>query len=172
MRVENGVVEAVKRDNKALNIGGEWYSSFQAFSGINRGDVVSFEYAVKGQWKNIRGAIEIHTGGQVDGQVPASQPSAASQDLPPHYMIARGYMNKVQVFPIPVDHPDRAIVRQNSVTNATALVVGMGYAPDETDVMDRAQEVLEIAVVFEKYSTGQLEMEEALKFIGDGTNSE
>lgn len=175
MKVENGVVEAVKRDNKALKIGDSWYSSYRPFSGISSGDVVSFSYKVagdQGQWKNINGAIELMNKSQGEpSQAPSSGP--ASQELPPHYMIARGYMNKVQVFPIPMDHPDRAIVRQNSLTNAVALLghqtSAMIRSDDLSELMSNneyAQEAIKIAVIFEKYSTGQLEMEEAMKMIG------
>ena len=168
--ISNGVVEAVRKDEKGLMIAGNWYSSFNAFSGITKGDVVSFNFAEKGQWKNIKGPIEKVTGvavGDATASPVSAQPSPASQELPPHYMIARGYMNKVQMFPIPFDHPDRAIVRQNSLTNAVNLMSEFGtkgIVPKEA-----ASQSLEIASIFENYSTGQLEMGEAERMIAEVT---
>jgi len=155
----------VRKDDKGLMIAGTWYSSFNAFSGISKSDVVSFNFTEKGQWKNIKGPIEKVTGIAV-GSESVSQPSTASaiqQELPPHYMIAKGYMNKVQTFPIPVDHPDRAIVRQNSLTNAVNLMCEFGTKG--IIPKDAAQGCIEIATIFEKYSTGQLEMEAAVEAV-------
>jgi len=165
--VSNGVVEAVRKDDKGLMIAGAWYSSFNAFSGITKGDVVSFSFAEKGQWKNIKGPIEKVTGIAV-GSESVSQPSTTSatqQELPPHYMIAKGYMSKVQTFPIPVDHPDRAIVRQNSLTNAVNMLAHAKIFMGLDDASLMAEVTIEIATIFEKYSTGQLEMEAAVEAV-------
>ena len=169
--VTNGVVEAVRKDSKGLMIAGSWYSSFNAFSGIMKSDVVSFSFVEKGQWKNIKGPIEKVTGvATADATNPPSVAElvAKSEELPPHYMIARGYMNKVQMFPIPADHPDRAIVRQNSLTNAVNMLTNKHSFEGMTDV-GIAGLCVEIASIFEKYSTGQLEMEEAEKVIAEMT---
>ena len=170
--VTNGVVEAVRKDSKGLMIAGSWYSSFNAFSGIMKSDVVSFSFVEKGQWKNIKGPIEKVTGvATADATSPPSiaELVAKSEELPPHYMIARGYMNKVQMFPIPADHPDRAIVRQNSLTNAVNLLTHTGFATSGGDAAEMANIAIEVAGIFEKYSTGQLEMEEAEKVIAEMT---
>ena len=174
--VSNGVVEAVRKDSKGLMIAGNWYSSYNGFNDISKGDVISFNFDVKGQWKNIKGPIEKVTGVAVGdatagphtaSEVNTSQPS---QDLPPHYMIARGYMNKVQMFPIPVDHPDRAIVRQNSLTNAVNM---LGHATvTEGSLEDIAEMAIGIASIFENYSTGQLEMEAAIAEVAAMTSDE
>lgn len=167
-RVDNGVVEAVRKDNKALNIGGNWYSSYEGFSGISKNDVVSFEFTVKGQWKNIKGAIEKVTGGAGADDAPTLRgTSPNAEELPPHYMIARGYMNKVQVFPIPFDHPDRAIIRQNSLTNAVNMMAHGDILASIDDSGLMAEACIEVASIFEKYSTGQLEMEEAERLVAE-----
>jgi len=177
MNVSNGVVEAVRKDNKGLMVASNWYSSFNAFSGIVKGDVVSFNFKEKGQWKNIQGPIEKVTGvAAIDAtasEVTTAQPQASQgQELPPHYMIARGYMNKVQTFPVAFDHTDRAIIRQNSLTNAVKM---LGYGEifagiDDASIM--AEVAIEVAGIFEKYSTGQLEMEEAERLIAATTDQE
>lgn len=170
--ISNGIVEAVRKDNKGLMINGNWYSSYNGFSGVSKGDVVSFSFKEKGQWKNINGAIEKVSGGTVGttDSASTSAPQAPAQDLPPHYMIARGYMNKVQTFPVAYDHPDRAIIRQNSLTNAVNMINGMGI--DGGAPNDIAEVVLEIASIFEQYSTGQLEMEEAEKLVAAMAHTE
>lgn len=165
--VSNGVVEAVRKDSKGLMIAGNWYSSYNGFNDISKGDVISFNFDVKGQWKNIKGPIEKVTGVAVGDATASSTETMApqAQDLPAHYMIARGYMNKVQTFPVAFDHPDRAIIRQNSLTNAVNLITGVCHKDIliSSEVENSiAQTAIRVAGIFEKYSTGQLEMEAAI----------
>ncbi len=72
-----------------------------------------------------------------------------------------------KVFPIPLLHGDRAIVRQNSVTNAVKLAADGGYLaglrPSEA-----ASTVIDIARMFEAYSCGDLESEAADKLVEAG----
>ena len=77
----------------------------------------------------------------------------------------RSYGPPAKVFPIPALHGDRAIVRQNSLTNAVNLC--KEYFGDDVDVEQRATEVIRIARMFEAYSCGDLDMEEAKKMIGE-----
>ena len=162
--VTNGVVEAVRKDSKGLMIAGTWYSSFNAFSDIMKSDVVSFNFTEKGQWKNIKGPIEKVTGVAVSDATSSTETMApqaqASQEVPAHYMTARGYLTKVQTFPVAADHPDRAIIRQNSLTNAVNLV---NHLDMDSEIPNEAAEVcIEVAGIFERYSTGDLEMEAAI----------
>ena len=65
------------------------------------------------------------------------------------------YVPPSKVFPIPPLHGDRAIVRQNSITNATKLVSDMqAKSKSEIDVMVLANTIVEVAKVFEAYSCG------------------
>lgn len=65
------------------------------------------------------------------------------------------YTPPSKVFPIPPLHGDRAIVRQNSITNATKLVSDMqAKSKSEIDVMVLANTIVEVAKVFEAYSCG------------------
>lgn len=169
--VSNGVVEAVRKDNKGLMIAGTWYSSFNAFSGIMKSDVVSFNFIEKGMWKNIKGPIEKVTGVAVSDAIVSASSGTTQPDapeLPPHYTIARGYMTKVQSFPVAFDHPDRAIIRQNSLTNAVNLLGHIGL-DGATDNINAAEVAIEVAAIFEKYSTGQLEMEAAIAEVAEMT---
>ena len=68
---------------------------------------------------------------------------------------AKTYVPPSKVFPIPPLHGDRAIVRQNSITNATKLVSDMqAKSKSEIDVMVLANTIVEVAKVFEAYSCG------------------
>lgn len=70
-----GVVEAVRRDGKGFKIGEDWYSSFNPISGVNRGDEVSFNYARKGQYLNIKGKVTVVGAGSTN----ASRPQASNK---------------------------------------------------------------------------------------------
>ena len=74
------------------------------------------------------------------------------------------YSPPSKVFPIPLLHGDRAIVRQNSVTNATRAVheyiTNQAYAYSGT-LEDYASEILRVARMFEAYSCGDLDAQAA-----------
>lgn len=67
-----------------------------------------------------------------------------------------------KVFPIPALHGDRAIVRQNSVTNAVKLITDSVHSTDEADWEQLADMAIAIARKFEAYSCGDLDMEQAI----------
>jgi hypothetical protein len=71
------------------------------------------------------------------------------------------------VFPIPALHGDRAIVRQNSVTNAVKLITDSVHSTDEADWDDLADMVIRIARKFEAYSCGDLDMAQAIAMSED-----
>jgi hypothetical protein len=66
------------------------------------------------------------------------------------------------VFPIPALHGDRAIVRQNSITNAVKLITDSVHSTDEADWEQLADIAISIARKFEAYSCGDLDMEQAI----------
>jgi hypothetical protein len=65
-------------------------------------------------------------------------------------------------FPIPALHGDRAIVRQNSISNATKLVTESVTRTDSADWESMAEIIINIARKFEAYSCGDLDMDVAL----------
>lgn len=74
------------------------------------------------------------------------------------------YSPPSKVFPIPLLHGDRAIVRQNSVTNATRAVHEYiaNHVEDYTGTLeDYASEILRVARMFEAYSCGDLDAQAA-----------
>lgn len=68
------------------------------------------------------------------------------------------YTPPSKVFPIPLLHGDRAIVRQNSITNATKLVTELcanSKAAPDFDAL--AGLIVDLAKRFEEYSCGDLD---------------
>ena len=131
-----------------------WFSYGFKKPTFNIGDEVDFQYTENTYGKNIDHAsvrmINKGTGSSAPAAAPAARPAYAQK-----------------VFPIPLLHGDRAIVRQNSVTNATKLVVetsGKGKTPEEL-----AEQIINVARMFEAYSCGDLEALEAEKMSEDAS---
>jgi hypothetical protein len=119
------------------------------------GDEVDFQYTENTYGKNVDMAsvqmIKKGTG------APAPAPSTASTRIAP-------YSPPSKVFPIPLLHGDRAIVRQNSVTNATRAVhefTTHDTSPYDGTLEEYASEILRIARMFEAYSCGDLDAQAA-----------
>lgn len=156
----SGVVESKRRDGKAIQVEGKWFSIFMgdALDSVNKGDYVEFMYTEKANpaggdsYKNIKGSVTKKT-------PPASTPMSAF----PTTGAARAMYAKE--FPVPPLHPDRSIIRQNSLSHATELVqysgLGAGWSglsgsdEDRDDYM--AARVIRMARMFEAYSTGELD---------------
>jgi len=85
-----------------------------------------------------------------------------------------GFTPAAKVFPIPPLHGDRAIVRQNSVTNATKLVsdvlIWQCKNKGDVDINDAAQLIIRIAREFEAYSCGDLDVAVAEEMVKDENN--
>lgn len=126
-----GVIEAVKKDNKAIKVGGVWYSSFLPMPPMNAGDEVTFDYTEKGPYKNIKGSVSVSKTG--DGGVVGSS-------------------SVKKVGAIILDR-DRAIIRQNALTAAVNFLPGSLDCPKE--------QVIETAKYFESYTSGDMDLEEA-----------
>ena len=78
------------------------------------------------------------------------------------------YSPPSKVFPIPLLHGDRAIVRQNSITNATKAVCDyVGNKEDVATVQDYAEIIIEIARKFEAYSCGDLDAQAAEAMVAE-----
>lgn len=127
MAVVTGVVEAQK-ENKRFQVNGDWHGSFNAISGVNVGDTVTFnwDYDKTGKYKNIKGGINVVSQG---GGTASSGSSATA---------GGGSVGGREII----------IVRQNALAHATALVVATGIS----DVWDAQSLILRLAEVFAKYS--------------------
>ena len=112
------------------------------------GDEVDFQYTENTYGKNVdHASVKMITKG-----AGAAAPAAAAAPR------SGGYPAKV--FPIPALHGDRAIIRQNSVTNATKIVTDFGLE-SYADAEEIAVEVIRIARVLESYSCGDIDAEMA-----------
>lgn len=115
-------------------------------------DEVDFQYTETTYGKNV----DLASVRMINkGTAPASAPSIATA---PARSGGGGYAAKV--FPIPPLHGDRAIVRQNSVTNATKIVCDTKVSK-HTTVEEVAVEVIKVARMLEAYSCGDIDMEMA-----------
>jgi hypothetical protein len=76
---------------------------------------------------------------------------------------ARSYGPPARPFPIPLLHGDRAIIRQNALTNAREAVIELitssGKAGDIAMLDDAsvAKRIIAMAAIFEEYSAGDIE---------------
>lgn len=146
MSTLEGLVESVRKDGRGFKFeDGNWYSSYNPLpKDVQRGVKVRFDFAQKGQYKNIQGNV------QVLGGMPQAQDSGGT---------ASGGM-----LPVSLDR-QRAIIRQNALTNAVNYFAQFTTEPTPDDV-------LEVAKQFEAYTTGDADLEDAKGAFEDGFNPE
>lgn len=153
-----GVVEA--KSNKfgktSILVNGTWYGSKYGFE-ANKGDEVEFDNM---GGKMVKGLKVISGGG--GSYSPSPSAPAVSRSAAPG-------------FPVPVDTKDRAIVRQNSLGHATNLVATMIADLDFKTWEDRevattkfAELCVDVARIFESYSSGDGDAEEVKKMMEEG----
>ena len=116
------------------------------------GDEVDFQFTENTYGKNVDlASVRLLTKG-----TGAPTPSTATTASPkPSY-------GAPKVFPIPALHGDRAIVRQNSISNAVKLITDSVKPTDKSNWESLANEAINIARMFEAYSCGDLDMEQAV----------
>lgn len=165
-----GTIKSMRKDRKGLQLGdGKWYSSFNPLpEGIEQGVCVTINFKENGNFNNIQGSVQVSGG----SPAPAATSSAPQADttLPTHYE-KLNYASLVKTFPVAPDHPDRAIIRQNSLTNAVRYVTALMAANGGTfDPLAVKEDILKYASEFEKYSTGDLEVEAADRLALESTS--
>lgn len=149
----SGEVQNVSRDGRRVQVDGSWYSAFapsqMPAGGVSAGDWVDFTYVQKGEYNNIKGSVTKST-------APASRPTTGSvASTERKFTDAKGFV--IKEFPVPPLHPDRSIIRQNSLSHAVAVLnAGAWFG---TDPEEHAGKVIEIARMFEAYSTGDMDVE-------------
>ena len=118
------------------------------------GDTIDFQFTENTYGKNVDlNSVQLLAKGEV-APTATPAPTTASPSKAP-------YSPPTRPFPIPALHGDRAIVRQNSLTNAVQLLrEDKEIAKLSGD--DRATTIISIARMFEAYSCGDLDMEQAL----------
>lgn len=118
------------------------------------GDTIDFQFTENTYGKNVDlNSVQLLAKGE-GAPMATPAPTTASPSKAP-------YSPPTRPFPIPALHGDRAIVRQNSLTNAVQLLrEDKEIAKLSGD--DRATTIISIARMFEAYSCGDLDMEQAL----------
>lgn len=158
MTTITGVVEQVGKKERttrygsktafSLKVGGQWYNCGFTNPRVTDGTEVSFSYAEGAYGKDIDMASLAH---ESKAAVPARPAGVSAPSKAP---ATGGYGNK-GVFPIPALDGQRAIVRQNSLTNAVNLLKDhIDPKMADTDVADH---VIAMARRFEAYSCGDLD---------------
>lgn len=161
MPTKTGVVSNIKA-NKGTSKAGKPYTIYVAeidgedFScgftkpTFNTGDTITFDWEKKfGKNEIVAGTASKSAGG---APAPTGQRSTG-------YSGASG-----KVFPVPANHGDRSIIRQNAVTNAREIVKQYDdgvYSPTLEDVQPLSLEqytarVIEVAQLIEAYTSGDL----------------
>lgn len=148
---------------------GNWYSTAFKSPGVSVGDVVYFHY------------IEDKYGNQVDpsgiaktGTAPLPASGAATPTLKTYPTQPSGGKG---VFPIPALDGQRAIVRQNALTNARETVVQLIVNGSSGEEIGRALDVpvanriVDMARIFEAYSCGDSDMQEAQAAVDEMSKS-
>lgn len=128
----------------SINVDGEWYKLGFNKQGVSVGAEVEFEFK-SSKWGN-----EVQAGTLTVGGAPA--PTASRKYAATESKTAAGSAYS-KPFPIPALHGDRAIVRQNSLTNAVKF---LNYA-SATGIDVSVENVIKIARQFEAYSCGDLD---------------
>lgn len=156
---KTGFIEGVSKDGKRFKMGEDWFSAFASsqMNGCAKGDYVSFTYTEKPSptgdvYRNVKGNLTKAT-------PPADAPVTAAKMFGKS---SGGFVAKE--FPVPPFHPDRSIIRQNSLAHATDLINAIGYgyiggslahAPTAAEYAER---IIEVARMFEAYSSGDLDV--------------
>ena len=127
------------------------------------GDEVDFQFTENTYGKNVDLASVrlLKKGGGATPTASTATPTAPSRG---------SYTPPAKVFPIPPLHGDRAIVRQNSITNATKAVVDMLVSSKSKDGLEfdaLAETIISMARKFEAYSCGDLDMAQAEEMVGE-----
>ncbi|CAB4160925.1 hypothetical protein UFOVP729_21 [uncultured Caudovirales phage] len=136
----------------SITANGERYSYGFKKPTFKIGDTIDFQFTENTYGKNVDlTSVRLLSKGE---GAPATATAAVAPSKP-------SYGAAAKVFPIPPLHGDRAIVRQNSITNAVkALDNYLQHAEDTSprNIDDYANFVIEVARKFEAYSCGDLDL--------------
>lgn len=134
-----------EKTTHSFQVDGVWYKTGFKKGKFSKGDTITFTY-VEGPYGNDVDVASISTGGGATASAPA-----ASAAKPAYTGGGKG------VFPIPALDGQRAIVRQNALTNARELYTAEGGAMLAANLKDKAYDIIAIARIFEAYACGDLD---------------
>jgi hypothetical protein len=140
--------------------GGERFSYGFKKPAFAIGDEIDFQYTENTYGKNVdMTSVQMIKKGTGAPTPSASSPSPGKAPYSP----------PAKVFPIPLLHGDRAIVRQNSITNATKAVSDFCGADGNFPgtIAEYTEVIIETARKFEAYSCGDLDAMAAEKLAAE-----
>jgi hypothetical protein len=137
-----------------IHAGGERFSYGFKKPTFGIGDTVDFQYTENTYGKNVDLTSVRMLAKGTGAPAVSTAPTGGSKG---------SYSPPAKVFPIPPLHGDRAIVRQNSITNATKAVCDYVTSQDGDieDLDAYAETIVRIARKFEAYSCGDLDLAQA-----------
>jgi len=139
------------KDTYSFNIDDQWYSLGFKKPKFGKGDTIEFEYT------------ESTYGMQVDDKTVVVKGGGSSAPTGAVKAVSFGGGGK-GVFPIPALDGQRAIVRQNALTNARELYCYCAGS-DAKFNKETAADIIAIARIFESYACGDLDAAEAKKMM-------
>lgn len=176
-----GTVQDVKF-NKVVTVNGIDYSAFSSdqLNYASPGDQVTFDYTENVSPKNgktylnIKGKVNVMGKGSGGTTTVASgtraAPAAPPVDLPPHYTTAKGYLTLTKQYPVPKDHPDRSIIRQNAGNiAATLLAPTLTSKSDPSAVLETWKEMADF---IESQTSGDLDHQAAVAALEELSKTE
>lgn len=139
----------------SIKCGGVWYKCGFKNPKVGEGAVVEFSYTEGAYGKDIDMATFRSVAATPSSAVIPTPTTTAPKAAPTPTYSSKG------VFPIPPLDGQRAIVRQNSLTNAVNLVKECLDPKKPLPLETLADECIKIARMFEAYSCGDLDLEAA-----------
>ena len=145
----SGVIKAVRKDGKGFQLGdGNWYGVFAATQlKANKGDYVEFAYksVIKNgnEYRNVQGVVS----------GTATSPAGGSmREIPENN--SGGQSRSPLMLPVMLAR-ERAIIRQNALTNAVQYCTTLNTTS--------TQEIVNVAREFEAYTSGDYDIDVARK---------
>lgn len=150
MAIVNGTVAAIstKFGKFGICVDDRWFNTNPEWLSVKpeKGDVVEFDDGGRNYIKKLK----IISGGVSEPSGSSSAPSSSTaRTVAP---------SGVRTFPVGVTAPERTINRQNALTNAVAYMRNCKELGLEEHT---PEQVIETARLFEAYTTGDLDMQEA-----------
>lgn len=151
MATVNGVISAVNANKKTsaagkpytvytITVDGNEYEVGFKKPTADRGDTVNFDWELKYGRKTV-----------VDGSLSKGAASAGSTGVTSSSSRG-GFAPKP--FPVPADHGDRSILRQNAVTNAREVVKQYGDTGEGITIEEYTARIIGVAMLIEAYTSG------------------
>lgn len=142
----------------SIKANGVWFSVGWKNPKFNVGDTLDFKFEESQYGKKIDEAtVRVLSKGSGASTPPVSGTTPAEAAPTP----SRSFGPPQKVFPVPLMHGDRSIIRQNALTNAREVVIAR--MPDalrdivDPDDEELARRIIAMARMFEEYSAGDIE---------------